>query len=79
MIAPLEFETPEQLAASGSIADLYRWMAECTADRARALKIIDATTYEPTRRAYEADAAESLAVWQACRDELDRRNGWVKP
>ena len=52
--------TPTQLATSGSISDLHRWMSECVETRARSPETDDAT--------------EAFVIWQACRDELDRRN-----
>ena len=53
--------TPDQLASSGSVDDLHRWMAECIETRAHSPET--------------DDASEALTIWQACRDELDRRNG----
>lgn len=65
--------TPAQLAASGSVDDLHRWMAEATQDRGRALKIAEAASSIAVRRTYEGEATNLQAVWLACRDELDRR------
>lgn len=64
VLAVIEAEgqlSPVQLAASGSVDDLHRWMAECVETRARA----------PGTDC----AAEALTIWQACRDELARLGG----